>query len=711
MKQIFQNLKTGAITQPELPVPHVGAGSLLIQSHKSLISLGTEKMLLDFGKASWINKARQQPDKVQQVLQKIKTDGLQPTVKAVFNKLDQPLPLGYSSIGRVIAVGADVQNYRIGDRVISNGPHAEVVCVSENLCAKVPDIVDDSTAAFTVVSAIGLQGIRLLQPTLGETIVVTGLGLIGLLCCQILRANGCKVIGFDFDTRKVELAREFGVEAWDLSNGADPVEVALAASQGNGVDGVLITAATSSNDPIEQAPKMCRKRGRVVLVGVVGLQLNRTEFFQKEVSFHVSCSYGPGRYDENYENNGIDYPIGFVRWTEQRNFQAVLQLMEEEKLSVKKLITLETPFDQAITVYEQDHRLSLGILFDYPEKIDHLQKTVSLEPAGEGSKKPAKVCVGALGAGNFAGSTLFPALKKTSAQLSVIASAGGASGNHLGKKFQFAKNTTDYKTLLQDDKVNTILITTQHNSHAKFVCESLLAGKHVFVEKPLAMNREELQQIEDLHQKQPDLHILVGFNRRFSPHALKMKQLLENRLSPLSMIMTVNAGQISAGHWTQDHQRGGGRIIGEACHFIDLLMHIVGQPIMSVFAMKVGSSADQVMEDKMSIQLMFVDGSIGTIHYFANGSKDLAKERLEVFSDGRVLQLDNFKRLTGFGFKSFKKMSLPNQDKGHSNEMKSFVRSIEEGTSSLISFEDLTNVTLASFAAMESAEQQKLVII
>jgi predicted dehydrogenase/threonine dehydrogenase-like Zn-dependent dehydrogenase len=711
MKQIFQNLKTGAITQPELPVPHVGAGSLLIQSHKSLISLGTEKMLLDFGKASWINKARQQPDKVQQVLKKIKTDGLQPTVKAVFNKLDQPLPLGYSSIGRVIEVGADVQNYRIGDRVISNGPHAEIVCVPENLCAKVPDVVDDSTAAFTVVSAIGLQGIRLLQPTLGETIVVTGLGLIGLLCCQILRANGCKVIGFDFNSRKVELAREIGVEAWDLSNRGDPVEVALAASQGNGVDGVLITAATSSNGPIDQAPKMCRKRGRVVLIGVVGLQLNRAEFFQKEVSFHVSCSYGPGRYDENYENNGLDYPIGFVRWTEQRNFQAVLQLMEEEKLSVKKLITLETPFDQAIKVYEQDHSQSLGILFDYPEKIDHLQKSVSLEPAGEGPKKPAKVCVGAVGAGNFAGSTLFPALKKTSAQLLVIASAGGASGNHLGKKFQFAKNTTDYKTLLQDDKVNTILITTQHNSHAKFVCESLLAGKHVFVEKPLAMNREELQQVEDLHQKQPDLHILVGFNRRFSPHAQKMKQLLENRLSPLSMIMTVNAGQIPAGHWTQDHQRGGGRIIGEACHFIDLLMHIVGQPIMSVFAMKVGSSADQVMEDKMSIQLMFVDGSIGTIHYFANGSKDLAKERLEVFSDGRVLQLDNFKRLTGFGFKSFKKMSLLHQDKGHSNEMKSFVRSIEEGTASLIPFEDLKNVTLASFATMESAEQQKLVII
>ncbi|MBT6029950.1 MAG: Gfo/Idh/MocA family oxidoreductase [Crocinitomicaceae bacterium] len=711
MRQIFQNLKTGEISQPELPVPAVKAGHLLIQSHKSLISLGTEKMLLNFGKANWINKARQQPDKVQQVIQKIRTDGLQPTVKAVFNKLDQPLPLGYSSVGTVIAVGTGVQYYHIGDRVISNGPHAEIVCVAENLCAKVPDNVDDSTAAFTVVSAIGLQGIRLLQPTLGEIIVVTGLGLIGLLCCQLLQANGCRVIGFDYDVKKIELAREFGVEAWDLNSGVDSVAVVLAATDGNGADGILITAATTSNEPIEQAPKMCRKRGRVVLVGVVGLQLNRTEFFQKEVSFHVSCSYGPGRYDENYEQKGMNYPIGFVRWTEQRNFQAVLQLMAEEKISIKKLITQEIPFDQAIKVYQQDHSQSLGILFDYPKKVNHQKNTIFLQSNPKKWSLSSKVRIGAIGAGSFAGSTLFPALKKTQAQLVVISSTSGSSGNHLGKKFQFGKNTTDYKTLLQNDEVNTVIITTQHNSHTKFVCESLQAGKHVFVEKPLAMNREELQQIEDIYQKKNNLHLLVGFNRRFSPHALKMKQLLESRISSLSMVMTVNAGQIPADHWTQDLKRGGGRIIGEGCHFIDLLMFLVGQPIISVFAMKLGTSADQVVEDKMSIQLMFADGSIGTIHYFSNGSKDIPKERLEVFSDGRVLQLDNFKKLTGFGFKNFKKMTLVAQDKGHNYEMKSFVCSVEEGTPSPISFEELKNVTLASFAAVESAEQQKLVTI
>jgi predicted dehydrogenase/threonine dehydrogenase-like Zn-dependent dehydrogenase len=710
MKQIFQNLKTGEITQPELPVSSVKAGHLLIQSHKSLISLGTEKMLLNFGKASWINKARQQPDKVQQVIQKIKTDGLQPTVKAVFNKLGQPLPLGYSTTGTVIAVGSGIQGYHVGDRVISNGPHAEMVCIPENLCAKVPDKVDDSSAAFTVVSAIGLQGIRLLEPTLGETIVVTGLGLIGLLCCQLLQANGCRVIGFDFDAKKVALAKEFGVEAWDLNSGVDPVEVALAASHGNGVDGVLITAATTSNDPIEQAPKMCRKRGRVVLIGVVGLQLNRTEFFQKEVSFHVSCSYGPGRYDENYEKNGVDYPIGFVRWTEQRNFQAVLQLMAEGKLSLKKLITQEIPFDQAIQVYQQDHSQSLGILFDYPEKVDHQQNTIFLQ-SNQDSQSPSKTQIGAIGAGAFAGSTLFPALGKTEAQLVAIASASGISSDHLGKKFQFGRNTTDYKSLLQDEGINTILITTQHNSHAQFICESLEAGKHVFVEKPLAMNREELQQIEDVYQKLPNLRLLVGFNRRFSPYVVKMKHLLESRLSPLSMIMTVNAGQIPADHWTQDPKRGGGRIIGEGCHFIDLLMFLVGKPILSVFAMKLGTSADQIAEDKMSIQLMFTDGSIGTIHYFANGSKNISKERLEVFSDGRILQLDNFKRLNGAGFKNFKKMALSTQDKGHNDEIKSFVRSIEEGSPSPISFEELKNVTLASFAAVESAEEQKLITL
>jgi predicted dehydrogenase len=708
MKQIFQDLKNGEILQKELPLPSVKPGHLIIETSKSLVSLGTEKMLLDFGKAGWINKARQQPEKVKQVLQKIKTDGVGPTVKAVTNKLNQPMPIGYSNVGTVLDLAMDVKGFKKGDRVVSNGYHAEVVCVPYNLCACIPDNVDNVTAAFTVVSAIALQGIRLIKPTLGESIAVIGLGLIGQLTCQILRANGCRVIGFDYNETKVRLATKHGVEAWNLSNDVDSVKAAYAFSGSNGVDGVVITASTKSNLPIEQAPEMCRKRGRVVLVGVVGLKLNRSSFYNKEISFQVSCSYGPGRYDMGYEQKGFDYPIGYVRWTEQRNFQAVLQLMSEGKIVVEELVSEMVDFKKSTEVYQKANEDTLGIIFDYSGLNELVTQKIILK---EDSKKYSSrtVKVGIIGSGDFTSGILLPVLKKTNAELVGIASRSGMNSSYLGNKFKFSFHTSEYKDLLNHPEINAIIITTRHDTHSKLVIEALKAGKHVFVEKPIALNQDELLSISDVYNEHQGQQLMVGFNRRFSPHAVKMKKLVSKRQSPLSMVFVINAGMIPADHWIQDSEIGGGRIVGEACHFIDLLTYLVGSPIKSVNAVQLGDSHDGVYEDKMSIQLVFSEGSIGTIHYFANGNKALEKERLEIFFDGKVLQLSNFKKLKGYGFSKFNKHHILNQDKGYVNEISQFVAAVHENAKPLIPFQELKNVTLASFAAVESAKKSKVI--
>ena len=700
MKQLLQNLKTGEVTLAELPAPQAMPGKLLVRTAKSLVSLGTERMLLEFGKAGWIGKARQQPDKVKQVIQKIKTDGLEPTVKAVFRKLDQPLPLGYSNAGVVLAVGDGVRDFQPGDRVATNGPHAELALVPVHLAAKVPDEVGDLTASFTVVSSIALHGVRLLEPTLGERVAVVGLGLIGLLTVQILRANGCRVIGFDFDARKVALARSFGAQAHDLSLGADAVAAAMAFSDGEGIDGVLITAATPSNDPIEQAPRMCRKRGRVVLVGVAGLTLNRTEFFKSEVSFRVSCSYGPGRYDDDYEQKGVDYPVGYVRWTEQRNFQAVLELMAAGAIRVDELVSEVIPFYEAPALYARNPAGALGLVFDYPDSPGAERGRVDYRRAPRAAR--GRPTIGVIGAGAYASSVLVPALARTRARLVGVADADGASADHLARKFRFAHATTDSAALLADPAIECVVITTRHDSHAALSVAALEAGKHVFVEKPLAMSREQLGAIEAAEREAGDRQLMVGFNRRFSPLTEKMKELLAPRSAPACLVMTVNAGAIPREHWAQDPLVGGGRIIGEACHFIDLLAYLAGAPIERVAAFRVGGAEDGVTEDKTTIQLAFADGSVGTVHYFANGPKDLPKERLEVFFERKALQLDNFKRLRGYGFADFSKLALPSQDKGQRVQMARFVEGLAKGER-LIPFAQLRNVTLASFAAVEAA--------
>ncbi len=675
MKQVLQNLRSGKTSIADVPVPAAGRGQLLIRTAHTLISAGTERMLVDFGKANWIDKARQQPDKVKQVLDKVRTDGLKPTLDAVFNKLDQPVPMGYCNVGRVAEVGAGVTGFAPGDRVASNGKHAEYALVPINLAARVPDAVSDEAASFTVLGAIALQGIRLVQPTLGETVVVSGLGLIGLITVQLLRANGCRVLGIDFDPAKLALARQMGAETVDLSAGQDPVAAGMAFSRGRGVDAVIVTAATQSSEPIHQAALMSRKRGRIVLVGVTGLELSRADFYEKELTFQVSCSYGPGRYDPSYEQGGNDYPVGFVRWTEQRNFEAVLDMMATGALDVAPLISHRFDIDAADDAYQliTGDAPSLGVILDYPQDAAAPAKTIALQPGSTRATGSAP-SVSFVGAGNYATGMLIPAFSAAGARLHAIASREGVTGVHAGKKFGFDRATTDTDALIADGDSDAIVISTRHDTHGALVTQALSAGRSVFVEKPLCLTREEQAQIESAYSGSA-ARLMVGYNRRFAPHVRKVAELLATVSGPKAFVMTVNAGAIPADHWTQDPQTGGGRIIGEACHFVDLLRHLAGVPITRWSRVMMDSATG----DTVSINLTFADGSIGTVHYFANGSKAFPKERLDVFAAGRTLTLDNFRVLTGFGWPGFAKMKLRRQDKGQHACVAEFLDALRGG--------------------------------
>ncbi|CAI3153191.1 putative zinc-type alcohol dehydrogenase-like protein YdjJ [Acinetobacter calcoaceticus] len=711
MKQILQDMANGGTTVTEAPVPQCSKGHLLISTTTSLISAGTERMLVGFGKASLIDKARQQPEKVKMVLEKVQTDGLLTTYDAVKSKLAQPLALGYCNVGLVQEVGAGVDGFQVGDRVVSNGPHADMVKVPKNLCAKIPDNVDDESASFAVVASIGLQGIRLAQPTLGESFVVTGAGLIGLLTIQMLRANGCRVLAIDFDQSKLELAKKFGAEVCNPGKGEDPVAAGLAFSRGVGVDGVIITASTKVSDPVTQAARMSRKRGRIILVGVTGLELNRADFYEKELSFQVSCSYGPGRYDAEYEDKGNDYPVGFVRWTEQRNFIAVLDMLAAGTLNVEPLITQRFQFEDAPKAYDAltEDKSGLGLLLKYTSPVEsRLEKRVVLRPI---SIEPKNAVVGFIGAGNYASRILIPAFKKASSQLHTIVTSGGINGVIHGEKTGFSEASTDIEGLLNNKDINTVAIATRHNSHAYFVEKVLSSGKNVFVEKPLALTYEEIEKVEavynhNIHSNQY-ARVMVGFNRRFSPQVQKMKALLNTVKEPKSFIMTMNAGAIPADHWTQDNAVGGGRIIGEACHFIDLMRFLAGSKIVSVQARRMGETdAVQVLEDKASITLGFEDGSFGTIFYLANGASNFPKERVEVFTAGRVLQLDNFRKLKAFGWPGFNKMNLWRQDKGQDACAAAFVESIRNGKETPIPADEIFEVARVTIQVAEILRAQ-----
>lgn len=701
MKQIIQDLKSGATILEEVPAPQVKAGYVLIQTTRTLVSLGTERMLVEFGKANLIDKARQQPDRVKQVLDKIKTDGMMPTLEAVFNKLNQPLPLGYCNVGKVVAVGKGVTEFSVGDRVASNGNHAEYVCVPKNLVAKVPDNISDDEAAFTVIGSIGLEGVRLLSAQLGETIVVIGLGLIGLLAVQLLKANGCKVIGVDFDQQKVDMAARMGVTAINPQSGTNAVSFVQDFTSGIGADGVLITASSDSDSIIHEACEMSRKRGRIVLIGVIGLNMRRDDFYKKELSFQVSCSYGPGRYDEDYENRGIDYPLPYVRWTEKRNFETILNLISNGSLDVKSLITETYDLKDYECIYgDMRKKGSVASILRYsaePSADESVRLKTNDFKGGSGK-------IGIIGAGNFTNSTVIPALLKAGAQVKYISSrTNGLEAKTAAKKMGAEIATTDYKAILNDPEVNMVICTTRHNAHASMVCEALESGKSVFVEKPLCLNSDELDRIIETYGKAKEgTTLTVGFNRRFSPFAVKMKKLLGE--GPKNIVATMNAGYIPPEMWVHDMETGGGRIIGEACHFIDLCSFLAGSDVVSVCVNALGNNPKE-NTDNMSILLKYADGSNAVINYFSNGAKSYPKEKVEVFYQDKVLALDNWRILEGFGYRNFRRMK-GRMDKGHKAEFLLLNERSKNGGEALIPFESIVNTTKASFACIESLKSR-----
>ena len=699
MKQLIQYLQTGETILEEIPVPQVRKGCVLIKTSRSLVSLGTEKMLVEFGKANFLEKARQQPEKVKQVFDKIKTDGLKPTVDAILRKLSEPIPLGYCNVGKVVAVGEGISEFKIGDRVASNGHHAEVVCVPKNLIAKIPDNVSDDEATFTVVGAIALQGMRLANPTLGEIVAVIGLGLIGQLTVDLLQANGCEVVAFDFDQSKVDLAKTKGVKAFKVSEDIDTVKIVQEITQNIGVDAVIITASNKSNEVISQAAKMSRKRGRIVLVGVIGLEINRADFYEKELTFQVSCSYGPGRYDDNYEQNGQDYPFDFVRWTLNRNFETVLKFIASGQLKVKPLITEVIDFQDYKQIYDNIGKSnSIASILKYRDDIDVKQTKITLKNQVIHN---SNAVLGIIGSGNFTKATVLPILSKLKAKIKYLSSSSGLSGTLLAKKFDVQYSTTNNDDILNDSEVDAVIITTRHNAHARMCIAALQAGKHVFVEKPLALSLEEIDEIIEVYE-QSNKTLTVGFNRRFSPFVQDIKQKLGGLNLPINVVITVNAGEIQANHWTQNMSIGGGRIIGEACHFIDLITYLSGSLVDSVVMNSMGENPE-VNIDNATILLKYQNGSTGVINYFSNGNKGYSKERIEVYSQGKTMVIDNFRKSKYYGLKSSGMSGIfQSQNKGHHEQFRLFLERLKNGGEAIIPFEEIINTSRASICAVES---------
>ncbi len=706
MKQVLQSIRNGSLTVQECPAPVAQAGQVVIGNAASLISAGTEKMVMDLAGKSLLGKAKERPDHVRRVLEKIHNEGLLNTVRAVREKLDEPMTMGYSSAGTVLACGAGVKAFKPGDRVASNGGHAGVVSVPANLCASVPDGVSLDHAAFAVLGAIAMQGVRLSKVQLGETVFVIGLGLVGQLAVSLLYAAGCRVIGTDLATDKCQLA---------LKMGATIAKPGLSVSQvqemtgGVGADAVLIAASAKSNEPIDLAAAAVRKRGRVVLVGVVGLELDRRPFYFKEAEFVVSCSYGPGRYDPVYENMGQDYPIAHVRWTEQRNIQAVLQMMGTGRLNVESLISHRFTIDQAESAYEMIKTGAepfLGVVLRYDSASDvELQPTIQLCSRSETS---GVARVGVLGAGNFARMVLIPQIVGNSRMVpAVLCSAGGVSATHSGRKHGFERATTDDNNVLNADDIDAVFSVTQHHLHASHVVRAINRGKHIFVEKPLCLSVDELAEIDEAVAGRADNLpvVMVGFNRRFAPLAQKLKAAFSGTDAPLTISFRFNAGMIPADHWTQSDELGGGRIIGEACHGIDFATWLTGSLPIRVYAESIGGpAAPEKTDDQCFITIRHADGSISNIAYLAGGDKACPKERIEVFGGGRTAILDDFRTLTTY-HRGKRTVVNGRQDKGHAAEVDAFAAAVVGVEGPPISWPELRATTLASILAMQSLRE------
>lgn len=702
MKQLIQHLKTGETIIEEVPIPAIMPEHVLIQTTHSLVSTGTEKMLVEFSKANLISKARQNPERVAQVLDKIKTDGLLPTLDAVFRRLDEPLPLGYCNVGKVIGIGTGVTEFKIGDRVVSNGMHAEFVCVPKNLTAHIPDNVTDAAAAFTVVGAIGLQGIRLANPQLGDTVVVIGLGLIGLLTCQLALANGCKVLAFDIDENKINIAKQCKIAAYHIEKD-DINSIVNKYTNSAGADSVIISASAKNDDLINISAKIVRIKGKIILVGVIQLNIERSAFYQKEIQFQVSCSYGPGRYDDNYEQKGIDYPIGYARWTAKRNFETVLSCLADEKINTNFLITKQIAFEDAISAYNTiSDKQNIATLLAYKANPNTTNKITTSQTSAASSK----IIIAIIGAGNFTKLTLLPALSKAAIHIKYLCANDGLNATTLAKKHQIVHAITDVNIIFNDPEVNLVIIATRHDSHATLLQQALMANKNIFVEKPIALNQNELTAITETYKAHNNLLFFAGFNRRHAPLAQKAKSLLPKG-AIANINITVNAGKLPDDHWLLDEQIGGGRIIGEACHFFDLMAYFTDSIITSVYA--TSAQASKYMENVI-IHITFANGSHGTINYYANGSNSYPKENISIFCGGKILIIDNFNKLTGFGFQNFKSTGS-RQDKGHQMQFIELFQILENGGYAYTPFDSLYNTTKATFAAVESIQSQQKIVL
>ena len=708
MKQLLQNMRDGKAVVEEVPVPTPRAGMALVKTEASLVSAGTERMVVEFAEKSLVGKARSRPDLVRQVIDKAKREGLLVTAQAAFARLDQPMALGYSSAGTIVALGENMGGFRVGQRVACAGGgyavHAEYGVVPRNLLTSLPENVDFEAAAFITLGAIALHGFRLAEPQIGETVAVIGMGLLGLLTGQIAAAAGCRVLGVDIDPKRIALASSLGLEAC-LRNQAE--DSAQTFSANRGFDAVIICADTPSNDPVELAGAIARDRARVVATGAVGLTFPRKVYYEKELSFINSRSYGPGRYDAGYEENGQDYPIGYVRWTEGRNFEAIVELLANGKLQVQPLITHRFPIEQAAEAYEvitgKKNEPFLGVLLTY-ESAKSEVRSARVEFRTSTAPRTSHVALGVLGAGLFANATLLPAIKKVvGIDLVGIASASGLHAQHAAKKFGFAYAASSEDEIINDPNINTVAILTRHDAHAELVLKALQAGKHVFVEKPLAINLEQLDQITESLRSNLQSLLAVGFNRRFSPLAQQLIPFLQNRSESLYAHYRVNAGYLPLNHWTQDPEIGGGRIIGEGCHFVDFITFLVGAAPVSVSAIALPDGG-KYREDNVSMTFTFPDGSVGVVDYLANGDKSLPKERVEVFCGGRVAVLDDFRSLEMVQ-DGRRKTVKGAQDKGWKDEWVSFSKAIREGGKPPIPYEQLIGVTNATFAAAESLRQ------
>jgi predicted dehydrogenase len=708
MKQVVQNLKSGKTEVIEVPTPGVRTGTILVRTAASLVSAGTERNLVEFAEKSLVGKARSRPDLMKQVIEKARREGILTTVESAMNRLDQPLALGYSSSGTVIAAGRDVKIFKSGDHVVCAGGghavHAEFALIPKNLAAKLPAGVDFESGAFATLGAIALNGIRLSNPQIGEKIAIIGLGLMGLITAQLVRAAGCEVTGFDINPTRVKFAEKLGIKSF-LNE--DAASKSASSTRGRGFDHVLICADTPSNETVELAGMIARDRGSVVSIGVVGLDLPRKLYYEKELNFQVSRSSGPGRYDLNYEENGQDYPIGYVRWTEGRNLEAFVDLLAVKKIDVHPLITHRFTIEKASQAYDlitgKIGEEYLGVLLTYPEGNADLQRIVQLQKTSGKHQTHEVINLGVLGAGNYAGATFLPAIKKSgSAKLIGIASSGGINAQNQGQKFDFKFAASSADEILDYPEINTVAILTRHESHARLVLEALKKNKHVYCEKPLSLDKSGLKSIEKELTKPDHPYLTVGFNRRFAPFSLSLKDFFVDRLEPMYVHYRVNAGYLPPSHWQNDALVGGGRLIGEGCHFIDFLTFLTGQPIVQVSAAGLPNMG-KYSNDNLSIQLDFLDGSIGTIAYLANGSKSHAKENVEVFCEGRIGILDDFRQLTLVGEKGKQTLhSRFRQNKGHQAAWEIFTTAIREGKPEPIPYNELLRVSYATLACQES---------